>query len=254
MIAATWWGHSSVSLELGATRLFLDPLLTARLAHLRRRHPVPPASCATADVVLVSHLHGDHLHVPSLRRFPADALLVVPRGAAPLLRGLPQRYVEAEPGDRIDLDEVSLEILPAHHDGRRWAGSRRRGPALGFRIESAEGTCWYPGDTGLFDQLRDVSPVDLALVPIGGWGPTLGDEHLDPVEACEAVGRVGARHVVPVHYGTYWPVGMTLARRTHDRLFVRPAELFEQQMTERLPEVRVHVPRPGERVQLPPGR
>jgi len=254
VIAATWWGHSSVGLEFGVTRLFLDPLLTARLAHLRRRHPVPPVSCATADVVLISHLHGDHLHVPSLRRFPSDALLVVPRGAAPLLRGLPNRHVEVEPGDRIDLDGVGLEVLPAHHDGRRWAWSRRRGPALGFRIESPDGSCWYPGDTGLFDQMRDITPVDLALVPIGGWGPTLGEEHLDPAQACEAVTRVGARHALPVHYGTYWPIGMGLARRTHDRLFVRPAQVFGQRMGERLPEVCVHVPRPGERVQLPSAR
>ena len=78
-LATTWWGHSSVTIEIGAARVATDPLLTQRLVHLRRTSPAPPPEAAQADVVLVSHLHHDHLHLPSLRRFAPGVPIVVPR-------------------------------------------------------------------------------------------------------------------------------------------------------------------------------
>lgn len=107
--------------------------------------------------------------------------------------------------------------------GRTFVCSSPADPAAGLEDRS----CWYPGDTGLHDDLGDIEPVDLALVPIGGWGPTLSAGHLDPDEAAEAVGRVGATWSIVVHYGTFWPVGMRqLNPANHRRLFEDPPARF----------------------------
>lgn len=227
-LVATWWGHSTVSLELAGIRVATDPVLGRRVAHLHRRSAAPPAIAGTADVVLVSHLHYDHLDAPSLMRFAKDTPLVVPTGTARAIPALRRRHlVEVKPGDTVDVAGLHVEALPAHHDGRRHPLSRHRVPALGYRLSAAGRTAWYPGDTGLHDKLTHLEPVDLALVPIGGWGPGLGDHHFDPLQAAEAVARVGARWALAVHYGTFWPLGLRRTRpRTYRRLFIDPPSRF----------------------------
>jgi len=228
--AVTWWGHASTSVELDGVVVATDPLLSRRLFHLHRASEAPPTQATTADLVLVSHLHHDHLHLASLDRFAPDVPVVVPRGApraVPALLG--RNLVEVAPGDRVEVAGITLQVLGATHDGRRDALSRRSVgvPAVGFRLASGTTSVWYPGDTGLRDDFADVDPVDLALVPIGGWGPSLGHEHLDPEEAATALDRVGARWALAVHYGTFWPVGLRrLHPATHRHFFLTPPERF----------------------------
>src|SRR6187431_312908 len=99
----TWWVHSTSTWQDRDTTVLFDPVLTARLGHLRRvRGPVPPSHAADADIVLISHLHADHTHLPSLRLVPAYAGLIAPAGSRRLLnpivaRGLKLR--EVEPGE-----------------------------------------------------------------------------------------------------------------------------------------------------------
>ena len=143
--------------------------------------------------MLVSHLHHDHCHRPSLARYAPDVPILAPRGAERLLARLAgDRLLLVEPGDVVERAGVRVEVLAATHDGRRHPLSREHPPALGFRFGNDAGSCWFPGDTELRDDMADVDPVDLALVPVGGWGPTLEEGHLDPDHAAEAVRRVGA--------------------------------------------------------------
>ncbi|CAN5156324.1 MBL fold metallo-hydrolase [soil metagenome] len=232
-LAVTWWGHSSTTVELDGVRVATDPVLVDRLWHLRRHTLTPPPTSLDTDVVLVSHLHTDHLHEPSLVRFAADVPIVVPRGAAKLLPRLDRsRVLEVAPGETIEVAGLHVEILPAHHDGRRFPWLRHEAPAIGFRVAGPTHAFWFPGDTGMRDGFTDVASVDLALVPIGGWGPSLGPEHLDPAEAVVATEQVGARWTMPVHYGTFWPLGLERIRPASHRHFfdsppVRFAELAE---------------------------
>lgn len=252
LLAVTWWGHSSATVELGSTRIGTDPLLVDRLLHLRRHAPTPTVAATQVDLVLVSHLHGDHLHVPSLARLSPGAPIVVPRGAADLLGVLRGRtVVEAEPGDRLGVAGVQIDVLPARHDGRRHPLGRRQAPALGFRVQGDAHSFWYPGDTGLHDGMADVDTVDLALVPIGGWGPTLGNRHLDPQDAVQAVCLVGAQWAVPVHYGTFWPAGLrTLNKANYQRLFATPGARFIDAMSRTSTATIAIVPVHGQRVVL----
>ena len=233
-IAVTWWGHSSATVEFGSVRVATDPLFSAVLFALHREVDRPDDRAAVADLVLVSHLHLDHLHLKSLRRFAPGTPIVVPRGAPRLVRGLSRlNVIEARPGDALAVAGVDVEVLPAHHDGRRSVAHRRSAPALGFRFAGEAGSAWFPGDTGLRPDITRVRPVDVALAPIGGWGPTLGDDHLDPEEAVTAVGRVGARWTLAVHYGTYWLIGLRRLRPSnHQRLFLTPPARFHEAVRE----------------------
>ena len=223
----TWWGHASASVDLGDTRVAVDPLLTDRLFHLRRYAPRPSPEAWAADLVLVSHLHPDHLHVPSLRRFAPEVPVLLPRGGEVLLRGAASNVVPVAPGDTVDLGSARVTVLPATHDGRRHSYSRLSAPALGFRVEANGRAFWFPGDTELREDMRSVPSVDLALVPVGGWGPTLATGHMHPEQAATAVAYVGANVATPVHWGTFWPIGLArVDRATHHRLFTTPGQRF----------------------------
>ncbi|MET9905368.1 MBL fold metallo-hydrolase [Streptomyces sp. NPDC006476] len=251
-VEITWWGHATCTLRDSDVRVLTDPLFARRLAHLRRRRgAVPPPGAWRADVALVSHLHADHLHVPSLQRLAPGTRLLVPRGApraVPGLRRLTHLTVtEVGAGDVTQVGDLVVRAVPALHDGRRLPVGPHRSPALGYVVEG-EGRTYFAGDTGLFDTMaKEVGPVDVALLPVGGWGPYLGEGHLDAGRAARALARLGARSAVPVHYGTYWPIGMD-AVRPHE--FHAPGEEFVRLAAEYAPSVAVHRLGHGESVRL----
>ena len=251
-VEITWWGHATCTVTDSDVRLLTDPLFARRLAHLRRRRgALPPPAAWRADAALVSHLHADHLHVPSLERLAEGTRLLVPRGArraVPALRRLTHlRVSEVAPGDRVTVGELVVRVVPARHDGRRLPLGPHRSPALGYVLEG-EARTYFAGDTGLFDAMaREVGPVDVALLPVGGWGPFLGEGHLDAGRAARALARLAPRSAVPVHYGTYWPVGMD-AVRPHE--FHSPGEEFVRLAAEYAPDVAVHRLGHGESIRL----
>ncbi|MEU6996146.1 MBL fold metallo-hydrolase [Streptomyces sp. NPDC046465] len=242
-VEVTWWGHATCTVEDSGVRVLTDPLFARRLAHLRRRRgALPPPGAAVADVVLLSHLHADHLHVPSLARLAPGTRALVPRGTARALPGLTRRlphlrFTEVVPGDTVPVGEVAVRVVSARHDGRRLPVGPHRSPALGYVVDG-EARTYFAGDTGLFDEMADeVGEVDVALLPVGGWGPYLGQGHLDAGRAAEALARLAPRSAIPVHYGTYWPIGMD-AVRPHE--FHTPGHEFVRQAARLAPGVTVH--------------
>jgi L-ascorbate metabolism protein UlaG (beta-lactamase superfamily) len=250
----TWWGHATCTVAIGGLRVLTDPVLTDRVAHLTRIGPAVRAAAALdVDLVVISHLHSDHLHLPSLRRLGPDVRVVAPSGTAGVLRrtlpALAARMDEVGPGERLSVSGVEIRAVTAAHDGRRLPGSRHRGPALGYVLDDGTQRAWFAGDTGLYAAMSDIGPVDVALVPVGGWGPTLGPEHLDPRQAAEAVRRVGARDAVPIHFGTLWPIGL---RAAAPALFAQkclaPGRVFAAALDEDGSAARAHVLAPGDSV------
>ena len=189
------------------------------------RRVVPPLPAATydgVDVVAISHLHHDHCDVPSLAMLDRDVAIIVPDGGEEFVRGNGFRNVVAlRPGQSHRVGPVTLTATPAVHDGTR----KPFGPsaaAVGYLITSADSRIYFAGDTDLFPAMRDLSPdLDLALLPVWGWGPSLGPGHLDPVRAATAVELLRPRHAVPIHWGTLFPYGLKAFYA--DRLRCRPA-------------------------------
>jgi L-ascorbate metabolism protein UlaG (beta-lactamase superfamily) len=244
----TWVGHATVLLELGGARLLTDPLLRTRLAHLRRHGARPdPSVTEDIDAVLVSHVHLDHLDVRSLRSVASGARVIGPEGAGRLLGRIGfARVDEVVPGDRITIGEATITALPAVHDARR----RPLGATvatLGYEIAGAQ-RVYFAGDTELFEGMRDMAErFDVALLPVWGWGPSLGPGHMDPLSAARAVAILRPAIAVPIHWGTFFPVGLEALRGS---ALVEPPRVFARHVAELAPEVEVRVLAPGDQLAL----
>jgi L-ascorbate metabolism protein UlaG (beta-lactamase superfamily) len=233
----TWLGHATVLLELGGARLLTDPVLRSRLAHLRR-HAAAPEDPGRLDAVLISHLHRDHLDLPSLRRIDPRVPIVMPAGGAGALRRLGRDVREVRPGDSLRLGGAEVEVVPAVHDGRRDPVGPSAHP-VGFLVDGV----YFAGDTELFAGMAELAgSVDVALLPIWGWGRSLGPGHMDPEQAARALTLLRPRIAVPIHWGTFLPLG---AHRRHRHLLTYPAREFVRLAAEIAPDVRVAVLPPG---------
>jgi L-ascorbate metabolism protein UlaG (beta-lactamase superfamily) len=242
----SWWGHATVLIDDGA-RILTDPILTPGLAHLIRLRGLDPhVDNVAPDAVVISHLHADHMHVKSLRLLPESTKVVVPRGAGVLLSGTHLDVIEVEVGDEIAVRDATITVTQARHDGRRWHGSRMWAPTLGYVIGGRR-QIYFAGDTALFDGLAEIRDLtdggpDLALLPVWGWGPWLRGEHLNPESAAEALELVRPKVAVPIHWGTFWPRGMS---RVRQGIFADAGAKFAEHARKAHPATEVRVLTPG---------
>ncbi|HEY3523678.1 MAG TPA: MBL fold metallo-hydrolase [Candidatus Limnocylindrales bacterium] len=243
-------GHATVRLDLGGVRLLTDPLLRERIGPLLRQGPPLDAEAwAGTDLVLLSHLHRDHLDLGSLRLLRPKPRIVVPRGAAALLRDHGYAdVVELEPGGSIEAGGVTITATEASHSGFR----PPFGPtaeAVGYVVDSGSRRVYFAGDTDLFAGMEVLAErdLDVALLPVWGWGPTLGPGHLDPARAATAAGWLRPRTVVPIHWGTFWPRGLG---RIRPHRLVGPALEFRDRAEVAAPESHVAATAPGDSVSL----
>jgi L-ascorbate metabolism protein UlaG (beta-lactamase superfamily) len=109
---------------------------------------------------------------------------------------------------------------------------------VGYVVEGA-GTTYFAGDTSLFPGMAEIDPgIDVALLPVWGWGPNLRGEHLDPEDAARCLPLIAPEVAVPIHYGTFWPRGMS---RVRPRVFHEPGREFAEHAKELAPDVEVRV-------------
>jgi L-ascorbate metabolism protein UlaG (beta-lactamase superfamily) len=196
------------------------------------------------DAVLLSHLHYDHLDFPSLKMLPSEVRMLAPAGAGALLRsaGL-QQVDELLPGETTEVSGVRIEATPAEHDDRRRPLGARATP-LGFVVRGRP-SVYFAGDTDMFPGMADLAPIDAALLPVAGWGPTLGPGHMDAEQAAEAAALLRPAVAVPIHWGTLHPRG-----RRRGAWFDTPPHRFATRVAELAPEVDVRVLEPGVALEL----
>jgi len=244
----TYVGHSCVLIEIGGVRLLTDPVLTRRVAHLRRQNaPIDPNQLRDIDAILISHLHADHLHLPSLSMLETSTRVIGPHGTSHLLKRVGfGRIDEVGLGETVQVGELSIRSTYAEHRGYRYpAGPYAR--AMGFLIRGRSGI-YFAGDTDVFEEMADLQPgLDLAMLPVWGWGPTLGRGHLTPRRAAEALRRLQPRLAIPIHWGTYLPLGMGWMKPSS---LTRPPVEFQAAASLLAPEVRVRILEPGSRLEL----
>jgi L-ascorbate metabolism protein UlaG (beta-lactamase superfamily) len=238
----TWLGHGTVVIDVDGTRLVTDPVLRRRVWHLRREAAVDPRSLGTLDGILVSHAHFDHLDRASLRRLDRSLPVVVPNGLGRLLRGWGfARVLEVDAGDKVELGRLALRVTHAEHASSRWPLTPRSA-SLGYVAEGST-SVYFAGDTDLFDGMAELGPVDVAVLPVSGWGSRLPAGHLDPSRAAEALRLLRPKIAVPVHWGTFRTPFGALSGDGPAREFVRAA-------AEVAPDVDVRVLRIGETLTL----
>ena len=242
-------GIRTVLVSVDGVRLLTDPLLRVLVAHLRRRVRVHPDALKPVDAVLLSHAHHDHLDFASLNRVGRATPVVAPRGLGPLLRrrGFTDVH-EMGVGETHEIGALRIEATFAAHDGAR-PPYPARAPALGYAVLGTR-RVYFAGDTDLFPEMAGLVPdLDLALLPIWGWGPSLGrGAHLDPTTAADALALLRPRIAVPIHWGTYAPLHRGL--RTLPAFLADPRTAFVRAAAEES-DVEVRVLAPGELLELP---
>jgi len=240
-------GHATVLVDLDGVRLLTDPLLRNRVAHLRRVAPLDASSRRGVDAVLISHAHYDHLDLPSLEKLGKKVPVVVPRGLGGLLRKRRfEAVIEVSLGETIQVGALEVRAVLAEHEGSRGPFGASA-EALGYVVSGSK-SLYFAGDTDLFEEMSELAPLDVALIPIWGWGPGLGAGHLDPKRAAEAVALIRPELVVPIHWGTYFPIHLGL-RGAPGFVDLPPVE-FVAAVQETAPDVPVRVLRPGESFEL----
>jgi L-ascorbate metabolism protein UlaG (beta-lactamase superfamily) len=220
-LAVSWFGHSTVLVEIDGYRVLTDPVWSDRVSPSdvigpRRMHPapVPPEALPTLDAVVISHDHFDHLDLDTVVTLARAqrASFYVPLGVGAHLRawGIPeQRIVELDWHECARVGELTLICTPARHLSGRlrtwnttlWASWVLTGP--GHRV-------YFAGDTGYTSSFAKIAadhgPFDLTLMPVGGYTSALPDIHMNPEEAVRAhldVTDSGSGLLLPIHWCTF---------------------------------------------------
>lgn len=216
--ALLWLGHAAFLLRLGGKTILLDPYLGEVAGPVRRFSPrrfvspaLTPEQLPPIDAVVISHNHYDHLCVDTLRRLPHRHRLsmIVPLKLGRFFRRFGFRdVVELDWHQRHSLDDLGVTALPAIHWSKRTLFDANRTLWAGFALEAEGLRVYFAGDTAYGPVFREIGerygPFDYGLVPIGAYEPQtiMAHHHATPEEAV-AIGRdIGARRLVPMHWGT----------------------------------------------------
>jgi L-ascorbate metabolism protein UlaG (beta-lactamase superfamily) len=204
--AVTWLGHATAVAELGGARVLFDPLLPWRAKR-----------AGAVDAVLVTHSHVDHLNRWSLRAVSRAAHLVVPRGCRDIVADLGfAKVTEVTAGDQLAIGGLEVHAVATRHDTGRWR-KRDTPECVGYVVARDGVAIHHAGDVDfsdhrVFDDIGKQFAIAATLLPIGGMMPvwyyrtrrTRIDQgvHIDPDCALDIYERLGARALVPVHWGT----------------------------------------------------
>ncbi|MBA3538346.1 MAG: MBL fold metallo-hydrolase, partial [Deltaproteobacteria bacterium] len=192
--------------DFGGTRVLFDPFMRSRARAAGR-----------VDAVAITHSHVDHLNRWSLKAIDRAATLIVPRGARDVVADLGfARVIELEAGGQAEINGVAIEAVPTRHDHGRWSKSSVP-EALGYVVTGGGASVHHAGDVdfsdhAIFDDIGKRFSIDAALPPIGGMMPVWWYRmrrrnldrgvHIDPDCALDIYERLGARALVPIHWGT----------------------------------------------------
>jgi L-ascorbate metabolism protein UlaG (beta-lactamase superfamily) len=216
-LGVTFIGHSSFMVQIAGRKLLIDPVFAERLIALRRlRRPgVKIKDLPATDLVLLSHAHMDHLNRPSLRRIVAHnnkvagraPIAVVPWGVEDLVSDLGfARVVTLEWWQTKSIGGLDITMTPCKHWGARFFKDTHRGFG-GYVIHGGGHTLYHSGDTAYFDGFAKIGSrlkPEVALLPIGAYRPdSYRGVHTCPEEALQAFLDLGARRMIPMHYGTF---------------------------------------------------
>ncbi|TDU81485.1 L-ascorbate metabolism protein UlaG (beta-lactamase superfamily) [Prosthecobacter fusiformis] len=235
-MGVTWLGHAGFFAQIAGVNLLIDPNWALWHGPIKRlRHPSVWASdLPPIDLVLVTHAHYDHLHMPSLRRVARGQPIIVPKGVGSIVKraGFGQ-IVELETWQRANFRDLHIMLTPARHWGARMIHDTHRGFG-GYLITSPGRTLFHCGDSSMFDGFQEIgkrADIDLALMPIGAYlAPSGRPVHMNPEEALDAFDMLGARHMVPMHHDTF-PLGGEPIHEPAERL---AAAAIQRQLQDRV--------------------
>lgn len=223
----TWLGHSTVLVEIDGVRMLTDPVWGLRASPVsfagpKRFHPMPMAlaELGRIDAIVLSHDHYDHLCAATWRKlvkgeapgWSGKVITALGVGAhLERLGVLPAQIVELDWGDGHWVEapgaRVQVVATPSQHFSGRAATDRNRTLWSGMAMLGPQHRVFFSGDTGPTSEHADIGaslgPFDVAMFEIGAWHPAWGVIHMGPHKAFEAFAAMGARAMLPVHWGTF---------------------------------------------------
>ncbi len=217
--SVTWIGHATLLVQMDHVTFLTDPVWADTafpVSWMGPRRFVPPglalADLPPIDFVLISHDHYDHMDLATLveitRRNPRVRFFV-PKGNSLLLREEGMTNVrELDWGEHSAFGALGIVCLPAQHWSQRAPWERRTRLWAAWAVVGRERRVYFSGDAGYspdFELAAEFGPYDLAALPIGAYEPRemMQPWHLNPEEALRAARDLGAKRVVPIHYGTF---------------------------------------------------
>ena len=240
-LAVTYGGHATVIVRYPGLAIAFDPMLGSWIGGVRRAVApgVLPEDVADVGLILISHRHADHLHVPTLGRLPRSATIVVPAGAAATVSHLRYaRVVELAPGADLELRGVQVTAAATSH------GESELSHGLSYILRGEGPSVYLCGDSGYFSGFADLGErfaPDLAVLPIGGFLPaSFRARHMSPLDALYAFEDLRARMMIPIHHGAFalsyerldeparWLVELARHRGVRDHVLVMTAGQTER--------------------------
>jgi L-ascorbate metabolism protein UlaG (beta-lactamase superfamily) len=217
-LRVTWFGHSSVLVEIDGHRVLTDPIWSHRPSPFNwigpERFfppPVPLDQLPPIDAVVVSHDHYDHLDRATIRALDqGETKFVVPLGLGAHLEGwgVPAaRIVELEWWQETKVGNLTIACTPARHASGRMLIDNDKKLWAGFALIGQSHRVYYSGDTGLFPAMREIGarfgPFDLTMIEVGQYNHAWPDWHIGPEQAVRAHQMVRGRVLLPVHWGLF---------------------------------------------------
>jgi len=208
-VAITWIGHASFLIQFTDLNVLIDPNFANWLFLLKRikRSGLRIEHLPRIDLILLTHAHFDHFHKPTLRRLPRPKIGVMPWGVGDLALDLGfERVIELEWWDTFSQNDWSVTLTPSKHWGARTLRDHHRGYG-GFILEHQGRRIYHAGDSAYFHGFEEIGrrlPPEIALLPIGAYHPeSFRRVHMGPDQAIKAFKDLHAKHLIPMHYGTF---------------------------------------------------
>jgi L-ascorbate metabolism protein UlaG (beta-lactamase superfamily) len=237
----TWLGHAGFLIHIGGQNILVDPNWALWHGPVKRiSHPsLTSRLLPYIDLVLITHAHFDHLHLPSLRAVAAGQPIIVPKGVGNVVKGCAfSSITELDYWKTTKVGDLKITFVPTKHWGARFIHDTYRQFGA-YLIQYADQTIFHCGDSSMFDGFADIgkhADIDVAIMPIGAYrAPSGRAVHMNPEEAIEAADMMGANHLIPMHYGTF-PLGGEPIQEPAIRLVESAARLGWQNRVQLLPE------------------
>ncbi|HYG63157.1 MAG TPA: MBL fold metallo-hydrolase [Thermoanaerobaculia bacterium] len=210
--SVTWVGHSSFAIHDGGDVVLTDPHWGARALLPPRLSPpgIPLAAIPPGAFAVLSHNHYDHLDAWTVRQLPADLPWYVPLGLGTWFRSRDRtRVTELDWWQSVRHGRWTLTFLPAQHWSNRIGMGRNASLWGSWMLDSGERRYYFAGDSGSYHGFAEIGRrfpgIDVALLPIGAYEPRwfMRYQHVDPGEAYQAFLDLGARWMIPMHWGAF---------------------------------------------------
>lgn len=223
-ITAAWIGHATVLINFFGTWIVTDPVFSERIGirifgmTVGPKRLVYPAlkisDLPKVDLILLSHAHMDHLDIPSLEYFDPDIPVIMAKNTVDVVDGLAFRFVqELDWGEKAHVSGVEIEALQVKHFGWRWPWEDDRSKGVwegrsynAYLISKNGKSIVFGGDTAKQDFFKEVGArkldIALAMMPIGAYDPWIRN-HCNPEQAVEMAHHLGAKSIMPIHWGTF---------------------------------------------------